>query len=187
MRVLSLDASSTTIGCAVIDFVGGKIKLKHQSYYKPLKKVSIFEMLSDIQTFVTTQLETWKPDDFVIEDIVQYMAKRSGAKTIILLAILNRTICLHYYNTTNKEPVLLNVMKIRHTLKKTPVFPKKEEMPELVAEHLGIEFPYEYNRNGKIKTESYDVADAIAVGLAHIKIQSSPKPVKKSKKKKKKK
>ena len=38
-------------------------------------------------------------------------------------------------------------------------------MPSLVAQHLGITFPYEYNKVGKIKIENYDKADGVAVAL----------------------
>jgi hypothetical protein len=40
-------------------------------------------------------------------------------------------------------------------------------MPDLVSQHLGITFPYEYNKKGKLKVESYDKADGIAVALYH--------------------
>jgi hypothetical protein len=60
-------------------------------------------------------------------------------------------------------------MSIRHGLKINKVFPKKVDMPELVAKHLGIVFPYERTTKGKskdkIKMESYDKADGIAVAL----------------------
>ena len=38
-------------------------------------------------------------------------------------------------------------------------------MPELVAKHLGITFPYRLCKKGKIQVESYDMADGIAVAL----------------------
>ena len=176
-RILSLDASSTTIGFAVLEHNDGKrIKLIHHGHWKPPKKGTLFERLSEIKNWFLILLKSWKPDEFVIEDIIQHLAGGSGAKTIILLAVLNRTIGLAYYDETGKEPNLLNVMKIRHSLKRNKKLPSKEDIPELVADHLRIKFPYSVRitKNGekKIRTESYDVADAIAVGLAFIKIQS---------------
>jgi hypothetical protein len=56
-------------------------------------------------------------------------------------------------------------MSIRHGLKLNKIFPKKEEMPELVEHHLGIKFPYEKNKKGNFKVENFDRADAIAVAL----------------------
>jgi hypothetical protein len=56
-------------------------------------------------------------------------------------------------------------MTIRHGLKLNKELPKKEDMPELVSKHLGIKFPYEKNKNGKIKIENYDMADSVGVAL----------------------
>lgn len=175
---MSLDASSSTIGLAILEQKGNKIKLIHHDYWKPPKDGTLFERLSTIKSWFIKQLNKWNPNEFVIEDIIQHLKKGSGANTIILLAILNRTICLTYYEQRNKHPNLLNVMKIRHKLKFDKDLPSKEDIPELVAKHLGISFPW-YTRTikktgeEKIRQESYDVADAIAVGLAFIKIQSS--------------
>ena len=35
-----------------------------------------------------------------------------------------------------------------------------------MAKHLNIDFPYEFNKKGKIAVESYDKADAIGAALA---------------------
>ena len=56
-------------------------------------------------------------------------------------------------------------MTIRHGLKFDKIFPKKQDMAELVAKHLGITFPYEYDKKGKVKVESFDKADGVAVAL----------------------
>jgi hypothetical protein len=76
-------------------------------------------------------------------------------------------ICLTAYDYLGKSPTLYSVMTIRHGLKTGKDLPKKEEMPALVAQHLGITFPYEYNKKGGIKVESYDKADGVAVALYH--------------------
>jgi hypothetical protein len=49
----------------------------------------------------------------------------------------------------------------------SPDLPKKEDMPDLVAKHLGITFPYEYDKKGKVKEVSRDMADGVAVALYH--------------------
>jgi hypothetical protein len=73
------------------------------------------------------------------------------------------------YDYLGRAPELFSVMTIRHGLKLNKIFPKKEDMPELVAKHLGITFPYERTTKGKtkgkIKMESYDKADGMAVAL----------------------
>jgi Holliday junction resolvasome RuvABC endonuclease subunit len=172
-RVLSIDASTTTIGIAVLDHVGTKTKLVHHEYFKPSKKGSIFERLTGVKDYMRRLNDTWKPNVVCIEDIIQFMAGGSGAKTIIPLAVINRTIGLTWYEIMGKEPELLPVLRIRHAIKYSKELPPKDQIPEVVAQRLGIDFPYykKINRRTKkeeICVESYDVADAIAVGLAHI-------------------
>ena len=172
-RILSIDASTTTIGIGVLDHYRTKTKLVHHEYFKPPKKGSIFERLSAVKDYMKKLHLKWKPDVVCIEDIILFMAGGSGAKTIIPLAIVNRTIGLTWYELMGKEPELLSVMKIRHALKFGKELPPKDQIPEVVAKRLGIDFPYYMKANRKTKkeeimVESYDVADAIAVGLAHI-------------------
>lgn len=172
-RLISIDASTTTIGIGVIDYYDKKVKLIHQEYFKPLKKVSIFKKLENVKEYMAKLNKKWKPDTVCIEDIIQFMAGKSGAKTVIPLAVLNRTIGLTWYEMMGKEPELLNVIAIRHAIKLSKELPAKEEIPNIVAQRLHIDFPYytKINRKTKkkeIRAESYDVADAIAVGLAFI-------------------
>jgi hypothetical protein len=93
------------------------------------------------------------------------MAGKSTAQTIIMLTTFNRMTGLLCYDYLGHSPKLYSVMTIRHGLKLNKIFPKKEQMPELVAKHLGITFPYETNKKGKIKVENYDKADGMAVAL----------------------
>jgi hypothetical protein len=93
------------------------------------------------------------------------MQGKSTAKTIITLTTFNRMVCLAAYDYLQKSPELFSVMTIRHGLKLNKTLPKKEEMPELVAQHLGITFPYQLNKKGKVKEENFDMADGMAVAL----------------------
>lgn len=81
-----------------------------------------------------------------------------------------------------RAPEFYNVMTIRHGLKLTKDLPKKEDMPTLVAQHLGITFPYEYNKLGNVKVESMDKADGMAVALYQA-LSLSGKFIRKGKKK----
>ncbi|MCP6726354.1 hypothetical protein NL526_30315, partial [Klebsiella pneumoniae] len=76
-----------------------------------------------------------------IEDLIKFMTK-STATTVVVLTTFNRMVCLLAYDYLKKQPELFNVMSIRHALKLNKILPKKEEMPELVAKHLEIKFPY---------------------------------------------
>jgi Holliday junction resolvasome RuvABC endonuclease subunit len=170
MRILGLDASSRTIGYSIIEYneKTDKTKLLKCSFVKPPKDGNLFERLKRTQDMIISILEEYKPDTIAIEDIAKFMAGASTANTIITLATFNRAVGLACYNFLGKPPLLFNVLKIRHGIKINKVFPKKEDIPELVAKHLKIKFPYIYKTNKrtkieKIAEESYDAADSCAV------------------------
>ena len=169
---MGIDCSSTTIGWCVLE-VDSNITFIDAGYVKPIKTGNIIERLVDTRNKFKLIIETHKPDSIAVENIIEFMQGKSTAKTIIMLTSFNRMICLLSYDFLNKSPELFNVMSIRHGLKLNKVFPKKEDMPELVAHHLGVTFPYEVSpvrksskpKIAKIKAENYDKADAIAVAL----------------------
>lgn len=181
MRILSFDASTSTIGVAIIDFNDSEIKLFHFEFFKPPKpspKISIFQRLKKVKEYTLKLLNEFKPDIVAIEEFAQFMGGRSGAKTIIPLAVFNRTIGLTVYEVTGKEPIMCNVNSIRAALKISSDRPAKEDMPNIVAHHLKIEFPWFKKQNKKTKEfliaeENYDVADAMAVGLYCIKLKTT--------------
>lgn len=167
MRVLGIDCSSTTIGYCVldVDLTYNTIKFISANYLKPMKRGSIIERIVDTRDKIEKIITDNKPDLIAIEDIIQFMKGASTAKTIIMLTTFNRMIGLAAYDYAGKVPELFSVMSIRHGLKTSKDLPKKEDMPELVAKHLGIKFPYEINKKGKVKVESFDMADGVAVAL----------------------
>jgi Holliday junction resolvasome RuvABC endonuclease subunit len=182
MRILGFDASSTTIGYALLNIdYDGYISLLKSDYIKPIKKGSIIERLADTRTKIKTIIEESKPVHICIEEIIQFISGGSTAKTIITLTAFNRMIGLLAYDYLGKCPEMINVMTIRHGLKINKVLPKKEDIPDLVAERLGIKFNYQFNKNGKIKNENFDKADAIAVALYYAYILTG-KIVRKTKK-----
>lgn len=176
---MGLDASTSTIGISIIDYEEDyRPCLVHCEYYKPDKTNGILEMLLKARTYILNLFGKYNVQEFVIEDYVRFMKGASSAGTVIPLAILNMTLRLAILDL-GITPEALNVLKIRHTIKLTKILPKKEEIPELVAQHLEIPYPWLYRVNRKKETvimnESYDVADGIAVGLAWAKLQTTPK------------
>lgn len=174
MRILGLDASTTTIGIAVLEYDNSEnISLIYHNYYKPDKSDGLINMLIKTRIFIKDIAYKYSIDEFVIEDYIKFMKGNSSAGTIIPLALLNITLRLMIIDEFNIEPQALNVLKIRHALKINNILPSKEEIPSLVAKHLCIKYPWLYKINKKTKqevimTESYDVADAIAVALSYI-------------------
>ncbi len=168
--VLGFDISSTTIGYCVLSV---NLSTKHISYIKsgfvkPSKKGNIVERLAHTRKEINSIIEDVKPDYIGIEDLIKFMPK-STATAVVMLTTFNRMICLTCYDYLQKSPALFNVMSIRHGIKTNKMLPKKEDIPELVAHHLGIKFPYILSKRTKIKntikSESYDVADGCAVAL----------------------
>jgi Holliday junction resolvasome RuvABC endonuclease subunit len=166
-KVLGMDISSTTIGwCSLfVDDSSNEIKFLDAGYIKPIKDGTIIERIVHTRDKLLEIINKYSPDYIGIEDIIKFMKGKSRADTIIMLTTFNRMVCLLSYDFLKKPPQLFNVKTIRHGLKTNKILPKKEDMPELVAKHLGITFPYEKNKKNKIKEESYDTADGVAVAL----------------------
>jgi len=180
--ILGLDISSTTTGWGILEVTkDNKINYIDSGYFKPIKDGTIFERLDHSRLKIKDILNKYKPDYVGVENIIEFMAGKSSSKTITTLAVFNRIVGMTAYDYLGKSPELFNVMQIRHGLKTNEVLPKKEEISALVSKHLGITFPYEYNRNNKLREENNDRADAIAVALYYAFVLTG-----KTKKKKKK-
>jgi len=180
---MGLDVSSSTIGWAFLDCDEENIKFVKCGFFKPSKKGSILERLKQTQDAIQLILEKYKPDEIGIEEITKFMPKLSSANTIIALAVFNRSVGLVCLDYLKRSPEMFSVMAMRHGLKLTSKFPPKEDMPKLVEKHLGITFPYEYKKSGKIKTEVYDMADACIVATYYAyKLYNKLETIKKARK-----
>ncbi|MCZ2224500.1 MAG: crossover junction endodeoxyribonuclease RuvC [Chitinophagales bacterium] len=165
MRILSFDVSSTTTAYCLLDTKNPLLVLDY-GFIKPKKNINILEKLRLLELDITNIVNRCSPDEIAIEDIAMFMKGKSTANTIVTLALFNRVVGLTCHKM-GKTPELYSVLKIRHGLKINKTFPAKEEMPQLLETRFNIKFPYLYNKKGKIKTESYDVADAFSVGFYH--------------------
>lgn len=166
MKIMGLDASSSTVGHSIIEFdeLTNSISLVYCDFLKPPKKGNLFNRLQDTQSMIKKILHDHKPDIIAIEDISKFMAGASTANTIITLAVFNRSVGLTCLEFLGRPPILCNVMSIRHNLKFNKVLPKKDEIPALVSKHLNIKFPFVYKKE-KLIEENNDMADSIAVAL----------------------
>lgn len=172
MKILGLDASTSTIGIALLSWDGYQaITLDHLSYYKPPKKGELFERLSITKKFVKDKIKEFSPDLICLEDRILSLPGRTSTQTIATLSAFNRIIGLTCYEAIPTYPALIHPISVRNAIKLNGVFPDKLDVPSFMEKHLNIKFPYIYNKNKKLKEENYDMADAIAVGLAWILIE----------------
>lgn len=167
MKVLGLDISSSIIGYSVLEINKiNKIENIQMSFIKLTQDKNIINRIVDARTKILKVFNDVGPDFIGIEDIIKFMPK-STASTVITLTTFNRMICLLSYDYLGKYPKLFNVMSIRHKIKLNNLFPKKEDVPNLIEKHLNIKFPYIYDKKNKIKNISFDMADAAAVALCY--------------------
>jgi crossover junction endodeoxyribonuclease RuvC len=170
MIVLGLDISSTTVGYGVVEIIDKNIKYIDCGFIKPQKDGTIVSRLNHLRNQVEIIFDIYQPDRIAIEDIISFMKGHSTATTIITLTTFNRMLCLYSYDYLGIEPQIYNVNTIRSKIKEQ-VRPKKEEIPEVLARKLHIEFPYEIVKKGrskgKIQIESYDKADGLAVAVCY--------------------
>lgn len=185
-KILGFDCSSTTVGWGLIEFDDQfnivDVKCGH---FKPSKKGTIFEKLELVKLEINKLLFLHQPDHVAIEDIIKFMGKKSSAQAIITLAIFNRTIGMTCYDFMKKvSPEMLAVMTIRSKIKEPGKdIPTKQEVPGRLEKILNYKFPYLLNpKTQKIREESYDRADGLAVATASFIIRSTPPKKKKAKK-----
>lgn len=164
---MGFDVSSTTIGYSILD-IGEEIKYIDSGFIKPCKKGELFSRLYKTKEEIKDLLNKYKPEHVVIEEISKFFPNKSKAQTIIMLAVFNRMVGLEAFAFLNKEPLLLPVMSIRATIRKEAklaVMPDKQQLPEIIAKLLNIDFPWVIKKDKKLE-ESYDVSDGICCGFA---------------------
>lgn len=182
MKILGLDASTSTIGWGLLedtqDGYSAKISLVTSGWWKPPKaseKIDgdVFGRLLKTKEFIFNLLKQHSPDVVVLEDIILFMKGHSTAKTVSSLAVLNRTVGLTVLEVTGQSPKMMNVMSVRHAIKEKAgrELPAKDQIPARMEKILNIPFPWTKKNNKKtgldeIRQESYDEADGIAVAVA---------------------
>lgn len=193
--IMGLDASSTTIGLSIIEEKDdGYLAFKHVEHYCPIKKdTHILDTLKWVKEYIISKLIEFSPDEVVIEEYIKFMKGHSSADSTISLAVLNRTVCLAIYEYTLKKPIILNVNTIRAAIKpKDYHLPRvpKENVLDVVCQHLNITWDWLKNKNGKVLETNFDRSDSIACGLSYILLNRTGKikstngmKIKKSKKK----
>lgn len=134
----------------------------------------IVPRLDELSKKVSAQIVQYKPDEIVIERFIPFLNRNTTANTLNLLSAANHLVQLIAYQ--NNIPVItIPVQTIRSRLTKIynrsnePIKRiEKHQMPEILQSITKEPFPYIRNRKGNIDKSSYDIADAMAVGYAHL-------------------
>tara|TARA_R110002020_G_scaffold50716_7_gene143273 strand:+ start:63435 stop:63977 length:543 start_codon:yes stop_codon:yes gene_type:complete len=171
--ILGLDISSSTIGWSVLRYSGGEIKLVSCGHIKPppSSKGSLVYRLNSAYKQIEELLSSLgNIDDIAIEAYANKFTKgRSSARTIIVLSVFNELISLACLRSLSIEPKKYAVVSVRSSLSK--FFNKNISSKDdafLAVENYFENFKTALNRNGALKKECYDEADAIAVAITYI-------------------
>lgn len=175
------DVSSSTVGICSLYVCNKKITKVEYSYYKPKNKNetelgNIFKLYDYIFNYISEQQKKYKNVEYkvFVEDFIMFMPGKSSARTITLLSVYNRTVCLAANHCLNIEPELLPVATIRSVLKKVSGNldrVDKEHVPEvlekIIKDHLpDWNFRWSVNKKGVPIDECYDQADGIAAAVS---------------------
>jgi len=140
-------------------------------YAIELSKITSFvDKCVKIQTELLKIKNEFKIDKLFIEqDLQAFRPGLSSAHTINTLSRFNGAISLVCYQVFEIRPVLIHVtnarthvgIKINHKDKSKTT---KEKVWEWVAER--VTFNWQFKKTGKLKTYSFDIADAYVIALA---------------------
>ncbi len=175
------DVSSSTVGICSLHVCDKKIIKVEYSYYKPKDEKEtelgkIFKLYDHIFNYILEQDKKYKNVDYkvFVEDFIMFMPGKSSARTITILSVYNRTVCLAANHCLKIEPELLPVATIRSVLKKVSGNSErvdKEHVPEVLEKIIKKDLPnwnfrWSVNKKGIPIDECYDQADGIAAALS---------------------
>jgi hypothetical protein len=187
---IGFDVSSSTVGFGVLYIKNDEIVKVDYSYYKPEDKkedplksiVALYDFVEEKLNNIKKQAIDYNTNSKVnmhacVEDFLLFMEGQSSARTITVLSVYNRTVCLAINRVLGVNPLLLPVATIRSSLKKMSGQSNrvdKDHVPEVVEKiinlHRKANLPWKFrwitNRNNNPIKECYDMADGLAAGLA---------------------
>ena len=180
-RILSLDISSSTIGWALFEYSRDGFALVEYGHMKPSKKIESKKLSERGAIFFPKMKEFLKkkaPDQIIVEDYVQSFTKgRSSARTIIVCSFYNELVSmiakLELGISTTSYPVTTLRKIIGNEIGKQ--IQGKEDVFNAVIDNFASFILKKNLLNDNIRKESYDEADAIAVGWCHIILERKKK------------
>lgn len=166
--ILALDVSTSVVGGALIN---RDTKELGGLFYVNLSKEK--GLLNKIKAL---KVELQKYDGMVCgvaieEPLVMFKKGFSRAQVLSLLSQFNGMCQLLTFLLYNCEPMMYNVNHVRKMAFPSLSFPAGCKRKELVQEACAKLYPdvdWPLKKNGQLKDECYDIADAMAVALCHI-------------------
>jgi Holliday junction resolvasome RuvABC endonuclease subunit len=171
-KVIGLDISSATVGWSLFEYNDKEYTLMEYGHIKPppSKSGSLAFRASSYMDEISKLFLEKKPDSVAIEAYAsKFSPGRSSARTIIVLAVFNELTSVSSIKSIGVEPSSYAVATIRSMLSKESgtKITSKDESFDFVKNNFK-KFKVRFKRTGRIKDESGDEADAIAVALTHI-------------------
>lgn len=174
--LLSLDISTSCIGYAIFENDGS---IKELNCVKFRDGLNLFEKLTEFKQ-KTKYFKLLSIDRIAIEEPVKkFEGKFSNADTISKLNFFNGMISSYVFQELEVTPVYHNVKSARAS-----VFPgiqsknEKGTIKHLIWERVMQMEPklnWLYNKNGKLRDENYDMADAYVVGVSQMILEMQQK------------
>lgn len=170
IKTLSLDISSTTIGWSLLGELNSSIQILEHGHIKPPKAdLSLANRALKSQDLIRNLILKHNPDIIAIEDYVTKFSKgKSTANTIVVLSVFNEAMSMVCIQEKKVDPDKIGVISIRSILSKAfnEKITSKEECYDFIRKISS--FKETFNKLNKLKKETFDEADAVAVGLASI-------------------
>ena len=184
-KILGLDVSSKTIGWALFDINESKLleAFHFSPKVKPKPEGKIEELIKKADAF-KKQLEEYKDFGIVKVVIEEPLLQSNNIYTVGTLIRFNTMIMKMCYDIFGVVPEFISTYDSRkyafpdlmglNDKNRTVLFggyPKDIDKKRVVWEHVNAvcsEVQWVYDKNGKMKKESYDISDAICCVIGYI-------------------
>ncbi len=184
-KILGLDISSKTIGWAIFDITSSKLlEASHFSpKIKPQPTDKIEELIKKADVF-KKHLELYADTGIVKVVIEEPLLQSNNIYTVGTLIRFNTMIMKMCYDIFEVVPSFISTYNSRKFAFPDLVgdngkgkkvlfggYPKDIDKKHVIWEHVNAVCPeveWQYDKNGKLKKENYDTADAICCVIGHV-------------------
>ncbi|HOF42908.1 MAG TPA: crossover junction endodeoxyribonuclease RuvC [Candidatus Moranbacteria bacterium] len=149
---MGIDPGTATVGWAILDEIGGKVKAVAYGHISTSPKHTTAERLFEVVSDIGGIIETYKPQEAAVEDLfffknLKTVMKVSQARGSILLALHEKCVGIFEYTPLQVKQALTGYGRA-----------EKKQMQIMVQKILKL----------KSIPKPDDAADAIAIALCHL-------------------